>query len=66
MASFPATVVVDNPEGLLMTGTYIQYSFVASQSDNCLVVPIQAVMNVTLPQTAMPGGEMGEGGWSPH
>lgn len=65
VASFPATVVVDNPEGLLMTGTYIQYSFVASQSDNCLVVPIQAVMNVTLPQTAMPGGEMGEGGMEP-
>lgn len=65
VASFPATVVVDNPDGLLMTGTYIQYSFVASQSDNCLVVPIQAVMNVTLPQTAMPGGEMGEGGMEP-
>ena len=65
VASFPATVVVDNPEGLLMTGTYIQYSFVASQSDNCLVVPIQAVMNVTLPQTAMPGGEMGEDGMEP-
>lgn len=65
VASFPATVVVDNPEGMLMTGTYIQYSFVASQSDNCLVVPIQAVMNVTLPQTAMPGGEMGEDGMEP-
>ncbi|MEL4860425.1 HlyD family efflux transporter periplasmic adaptor subunit [Pseudoflavonifractor phocaeensis] len=65
VASFPATVVVDNPEGMLMTGTYIQYSFVASQSDNCLVVPIQAVMNVTLPQTAMPGSEMGEDGMEP-
>ena len=65
VASFPATVVVDNPEGLLMTGTYIQYSFVASQSDNCLVVPIQAVMNVTLPQTATPGGDMGGDGMEP-
>lgn len=48
VASFPATVVVDNPEGTLMTGSYMDYTFIASQSNDCLVVPIQAVMNVTL------------------
>lgn len=48
VATFPATVVVDNPEGLLMTGSYMNYTFVASQSNDCLVVPIQAVKNVTL------------------
>ena len=55
VASFPATVVVDNPDGLLMTGSYVDYTFVASQSDGCLIVPIQAVMNVT-----MSGGMDGE------
>lgn len=48
IASFPATVVVDNPEGKLMTGSYLNYTFIASQSNDCLVVPIQAVKNVTL------------------
>ncbi len=55
VAAFPATVVVDNPDGMLMTNSYVDYSFIASQSDNCLLVPIQAVMNVTLPQA---GGDM--------
>lgn len=48
IATFPATVVVDNPDGKLMTGSYLNYTFVASQSNDCLVVPIQAVKNVTL------------------
>lgn len=48
VAVFPATVEVANPDGMLMTNTYMSYSFVASQSDDCLVVPVQAVMNVTL------------------
>ncbi len=60
VASFPAVVVVDNPDGMLMTNSYVDYTFVASQSDNCLVVPIQAVKNVTLPgaEGDMMGGEM--------
>lgn len=57
VASFPAVVVVDNPDGMLMTNSYVDYTFVASQSDNCLVVPIQAVINVTMP------GEEGMGGF---
>ena len=59
VAVFPATVTVDNPEGSLFTGTYVQYKFIASQSDNCLVVPVQAVIKVSLPDPSM--GDMGEG-----
>ena len=40
---FPAIVRVDNPEGHLLTGMYIDYSLIASQSDNTLLVPVQAV-----------------------
>jgi multidrug efflux pump subunit AcrA (membrane-fusion protein) len=57
VASFPATVVVDNPDGLLMTGSYVDYTFVASQSSDCLVVPIQAVKTVTLSGDSA-GGDM--------
>ncbi len=46
VAYFPAVVKVDNPDGMLMSGMYVQYSMVASQSDNCLVVPIACVKNV--------------------
>lgn len=63
VASFPATVVVDNPEGSLMSGSYVDYTFIASQSDNCLVVPIQAVKNVSLAHLQADGGDaMGEDG----
>ena len=56
VASVPAVVTVDNFDGSMIPGTYVSYSFVASQSDNCLTVPIAAVMyvsfaNVTLPDT---------------
>jgi multidrug resistance efflux pump len=40
---FPAIIKVDNPDGSLMTGMYVDYSMVASQSDDCLLVPVQAV-----------------------
>ena len=61
VASFPATVVVDNPEGKLMSGSYVDYTFIASQSDNCLIVPIQAVKNVSLAHL-QGNGEDGMGG----
>ena len=47
VASFPAVVKVDNPDGSLMTGMYVNYSFVASQSDDCIVVPMQSVKYVS-------------------
>ncbi|MDD6188924.1 MAG: HlyD family efflux transporter periplasmic adaptor subunit [Clostridiales bacterium] len=40
---FPAVITVENPSGTLMSGMYIDYSLLASQSDNCLLVPVQAV-----------------------
>lgn len=43
VAVFPATVNVDNPDGSLMTGMYVDYNMVAAQSDNCLIAPVQAV-----------------------
>ncbi len=48
VASYPMNVTVDNPDGMLMTGSYINYSLVASQNDNCLVLPIQCVKTVPL------------------
>ena len=56
VASVPAVVTVDNFDGSMIPGTYVSYSFIASQSDNCLTVPVPAVMyvsfaNVTLPDT---------------
>ena len=61
VATFPAIVKVDNPDGLLMSNMYVNYSFVASQSDNCLNVPIQAVKYVTFANAGMDGGMMDEG-----
>ena len=48
VASYPMVITVDNFEGTLMTGSYINYSLVASENDNCLVVPIQCVKSVPL------------------
>ncbi len=49
VARYPMVISVDNYDGTLMTGSYINYSMVASQNDNCLVVPIQCVRTVTMP-----------------
>ena len=49
VARYPMVISVDNYDGTLMTGSYINYSLTASQNDNCLVVPIQCVKTVTLP-----------------
>ena len=46
VSRFPVTIVVDNSDGTLMSGSYVQYSFVASQNDDCLLVPIQCVKYV--------------------
>lgn len=43
VARFPMVISVDNSEGKLMSGAYVDYSFTASQSEDCLVVPIQCV-----------------------
>ncbi len=48
VASYPMVISVDNMDGGLMSGSYINYSLVASQNDNCLVLPIQCVKTVPL------------------
>ncbi|MPN30736.1 hypothetical protein SDC9_178207 [bioreactor metagenome] len=47
MSTFPVVVKVDNFGGQLMSGMYVTYSFVASQSENCLMIPIQCVRYIT-------------------
>lgn len=46
VATFPAVISIDNSEGLIMPGSYATYTLIASQSDGCLMVPIQAVKSV--------------------
>lgn len=40
---YPGTVRVDNPNGTLMGGYPLDYSFTAAQSQDCIVIPIQDV-----------------------
>lgn len=46
VSTFPTVITVDNPDGAMMSGSYVNYSFAASQADDCVVVPIQAVKSV--------------------
>lgn len=48
VASYPMVISVDNMDGTMMTGSYISYSLIASENDNCLVIPIQCVKSVPL------------------
>lgn len=48
---FPIVVRVDNPMGMLRSGMSIYYDFIASQSNDCLVVPIQCVRYTLDPVT---------------
>lgn len=45
VTTFPAVITVDNSEGTLTSGGSINYSFMASQNDDCLLLPIQCVKN---------------------
>lgn len=47
MTIYPVKVAVDNADGRLVNGVYLNYSFAASQSLDCLTVPVQAVNSVT-------------------
>ena len=42
---FPAVVKVENGEGAMMNGMSVEYELVLAQSDDCLVVPAQAVQD---------------------
>ena len=48
---FPIIIRVENYDGQLRPGMGINYYFVASQSDNCLVVPVQCVQYSSDPET---------------
>ena len=48
VATYPMVITVDNYDGSLMTGSYVNYRLVASENDNCLVVPIQCVKTVPM------------------
>lgn len=47
MTNYPVTLEVDNMGGTLLAGMWLQYSFVASQSDDCIVVPMQSVKYIS-------------------
>ncbi len=46
MSTFPVTLEVDNFDGTLYAGVWLDYSFVTSESDNCVLVPTTAVKSV--------------------
>ena len=48
MTNYPVTLEVDNPDGSLLEGMWLSYSFVTSQSDNCIMVPMQSVKYMSL------------------
>ena len=43
MTNYPVTLTVDNTDGSLMEGAWLQYSFVTSESVDCLTVPAGSV-----------------------
>ena len=43
MTNYPVTLKVDNYDGSLMDGAYLQYSFVTSESEDCVLVPTACV-----------------------
>ena len=47
MTSYPVTLEVDNMAGTLLAGQWLDYSFVTSQSMDCVMVPIQSVKSIS-------------------
>ena len=47
MTNYPVTLTVDNYDGSMISGMWLDYSFVASQSDDCMMVPMQSVKYVS-------------------
>ena len=48
VATYPITISADNTDGNLQVNSYVNYQIQASQNDNCLMAPIQAVRTVGL------------------
>ena len=47
MTNYPVTLSVSNYDGSLMDGAWLTYSFVTSQSDECVLIPTSAVKYVS-------------------
>jgi len=47
MTKYPVTLSVDNFDGSLMDGAWLTYSFVTSESEQCVLVPTSAVKYVS-------------------
>ncbi len=47
VATYPMVISVDNMDESLQVNSYINYNLTASENDNCLVVPLQCVRNVS-------------------
>jgi HlyD family secretion protein len=48
VASYPMVISLDNPDGTIISGSNMTYTLIASENDNCLVVPIQCVKNAEM------------------
>ena len=53
VATYPITITADNCDGTLQVNSSINYTLIASQNDNCLVLPLQAVRTVTMEDGSM-------------
>ena len=51
ITTFPVTIVVDNQDGMLMSGGGVTYKLSAQRSDDCLVLQLQSVKSVSDPET---------------
>ena len=47
MTNYPVTLSVDNYDGSLMDGAWLTYSFVTSESEQCILIPTSAVKYVS-------------------
>ena len=47
MTNYPVTLSVENFDGSLMDGAWLRYSFVTSESSDCILVPTSAVKYVS-------------------
>jgi len=53
VATYPIVISADNFDESLQVNSYINYSLMASQNDNCLILPIQSVRTVGLEDGSM-------------
>ena len=47
MTNYPVTLSVDNFDGSLMDGAWLQYSFVTNESQDCILVPTTSVKYIS-------------------